>query len=152
MTMVNPTTPAAPQRRSGLLLDPAFMARLDQLDVMSRKMLAHDAGVSERFLADLETGVGNASILLLNRLAQALALPVAALLTTQAEPRMDLARSVQILSRLPPERRIQRHRFFFKHVERCVSQPAGLECGQQGMVVHHRPTRRIDEDCPRLHE
>ena len=41
MTIVNPTTSASPpQRRDGLLLDPAFMARLDQLDVMSRKMLA----------------------------------------------------------------------------------------------------------------
>src|ERR687895_2124778 len=29
-----------PETRSSLLLDPAFMARLDQLDVMSRKLLA----------------------------------------------------------------------------------------------------------------
>src|SRR5512132_610954 len=71
---------------------------------MSRKMLAHDAGVSERFLADLETGVGNASILLLNRLAQALALPVIELLGVEREPRTELARSMQILARLPPER------------------------------------------------
>ena len=40
MTISNPTIPAPPQRRDGVLLDPAFMARLDQLDVMSRKMLA----------------------------------------------------------------------------------------------------------------
>src|SRR6186997_3120099 len=40
MTMTNPTVQPPPQRKSGLLLDPAFMARLDQLDVMSRKMLA----------------------------------------------------------------------------------------------------------------
>jgi XRE family aerobic/anaerobic benzoate catabolism transcriptional regulator len=76
---------------------------------MSRKMLARDAGVSERFLADLETGVGNASILLLNRLSQALALPLTALLTTQAEPRVELSRAVQILSRLPPERLAEAH-------------------------------------------
>jgi XRE family aerobic/anaerobic benzoate catabolism transcriptional regulator len=71
---------------------------------MSRKMLAHGAGVSERFLADLETGVGNASILLLNRLAQALALPVTDLLGVEREPRAELARSMQILARLSPER------------------------------------------------
>jgi uncharacterized protein (DUF58 family) len=36
-----PLTPApAPRADSSLLLDPSFMARLDQLDVMSRKMLA----------------------------------------------------------------------------------------------------------------
>src|SRR5688500_19430207 len=40
MTIANPTTQSPPQRRDGLLLDPAFMARLDQLDVMSRKLLA----------------------------------------------------------------------------------------------------------------
>jgi len=33
-------TVAQPQQKSDLLLDPAFMARLDQLDVMSRKLLA----------------------------------------------------------------------------------------------------------------
>src|SRR5687768_13377176 len=31
---------AASREKSGLLLDPQFMARLDQLDVMSRKLLA----------------------------------------------------------------------------------------------------------------
>src|SRR3954471_14437030 len=43
----NPRTPASaeaaasrPAGDSSLLLDPGFMARLDQLDVMSRKMLA----------------------------------------------------------------------------------------------------------------
>src|SRR5215210_4616457 len=35
-----PATPAPGRDKSGLLLDPQFMARLDQLDVMSRKLLA----------------------------------------------------------------------------------------------------------------
>jgi XRE family aerobic/anaerobic benzoate catabolism transcriptional regulator len=39
---------------------------------MTRKMLAKEAGVSERHLANLETGVGNASIMVLRQLAQAL--------------------------------------------------------------------------------
>jgi XRE family aerobic/anaerobic benzoate catabolism transcriptional regulator len=76
---------------------------------MTRKVLARDADVSERFLADLEGGIGNASILLLNRLAAALALPVTALLATPAEPRADLARAVQLLSRLPPDRLQEAH-------------------------------------------
>jgi XRE family aerobic/anaerobic benzoate catabolism transcriptional regulator len=76
---------------------------------MSRKMLAHDAGISERFLADLETGVGNASILLLTRLAQALALPLSELLGDDRTPRGGLARSMQILARLPPERLEEAH-------------------------------------------
>jgi XRE family transcriptional regulator, aerobic/anaerobic benzoate catabolism transcriptional regulator len=66
---------------------------------MSRKALAKDAGVSERFLADLESGVGNASILLMNRLADALALPLSDLVSDYAG-RPDLNLAVQLLSRL----------------------------------------------------
>ena len=68
---------------------------------MSRKTLARDARVSERFLADLETGTGNASILLLSRLAAALALPLADLVDGEREHRGDLQRSVSLLARLP---------------------------------------------------
>src|SRR5580692_856766 len=67
---------------------------------MSRKMLARDAGVSERFLADLESGVGNASILLLNRLAEALAMPLSEILVSGDAARPDLNLAVQLLSRL----------------------------------------------------
>jgi XRE family aerobic/anaerobic benzoate catabolism transcriptional regulator len=67
---------------------------------MSRKALAKDAGVSERFLADLESGVGNASILLMNRLADALALPLSEILLSEDDARPDLNPVVQFLSRL----------------------------------------------------
>ncbi len=67
---------------------------------MSRKALANDAGVSERFLADLESGVGNASILLMNRLADALALPLSEILVSRDAARPDLILAVQLLSRL----------------------------------------------------
>jgi XRE family aerobic/anaerobic benzoate catabolism transcriptional regulator len=70
---------------------------------MTRKALARDAGVSERFLADLETGVGNASILLLNRLAEALAFPIQDLIATNHQSQPDLTLSMQLLSRLPKE-------------------------------------------------
>jgi XRE family transcriptional regulator, aerobic/anaerobic benzoate catabolism transcriptional regulator len=70
---------------------------------MSRKALAKDAGVSERFLADLETGVGNASVLLLNKLAEALALPLADILGDQGEGRPDLTLSIQLLAGLSDE-------------------------------------------------
>ena len=39
---------------------------------VTRKVLAREAGISERHLANLETGAGNASVLLLRQLAQAL--------------------------------------------------------------------------------
>jgi XRE family transcriptional regulator, aerobic/anaerobic benzoate catabolism transcriptional regulator len=46
---------------------------------MSRRMLAHDSGISERYLAELESGRGNFSIVLMRRLAKAIDLPVAEL-------------------------------------------------------------------------
>jgi XRE family aerobic/anaerobic benzoate catabolism transcriptional regulator len=47
---------------------------------MTRKGLAEQSGVSERFLAQLETGSGNASVLVLRKIAAALELPIDALL------------------------------------------------------------------------
>jgi len=39
---------------------------------MSRRVLAETSGVSERYLAELERGAGNASVLLLRQVASAL--------------------------------------------------------------------------------
>lgn len=47
---------------------------------MTRRATAHSAAVSERHLANLEYGVGNASILILHQVAQALHCPLAELL------------------------------------------------------------------------
>jgi XRE family aerobic/anaerobic benzoate catabolism transcriptional regulator len=47
---------------------------------MARKALSQAAGVSERYLAQLEAGEGNASVLLLRSVARALGLPVTELL------------------------------------------------------------------------
>jgi XRE family aerobic/anaerobic benzoate catabolism transcriptional regulator len=47
---------------------------------MTRKALAEHSGVSERFLAQLETGSGNASVLVLRKIAAALDIPIDALL------------------------------------------------------------------------
>jgi len=53
---------------------------------MSRRMLAHDSGISERYLAELESGRGNFSIVLMRRLAKAIDVPVAELVSDD-EPR-----------------------------------------------------------------
>ena len=63
---------------------------------MTRKALAHAAGVSERHLANLETGVGNASILVLQQVAQALQCSLAELLgdITASSPEWLLIRQL----------------------------------------------------------
>ena len=70
---------------------------------MSRKILARDSGVSERYLAQLETGQGNISIGLLRQVAQAMSVPVADLVREGAERPIELTLLVQRLERLTPE-------------------------------------------------
>lgn len=69
---------------------------------MSRKALAQHARVSERYLAQLETGRGNCSIVLLRRIARAIGLPVTQLVQEGAEPPLDRALLSQFLDRLAP--------------------------------------------------
>jgi len=57
---------------------------------MTRKALAQHAKVSERYLAQLEVGKGNCSIVLLRRIARAIGLPVTQLVHEGAEPALDL--------------------------------------------------------------
>jgi XRE family aerobic/anaerobic benzoate catabolism transcriptional regulator len=68
---------------------------------MTRKILARDSGVSERYLAQLETGQGNISILLLRQIASALDIPVEALVLQGPEPPVDLVHTTEFLRRLP---------------------------------------------------
>jgi XRE family aerobic/anaerobic benzoate catabolism transcriptional regulator len=70
---------------------------------MTRRILAHDSGVSERYLAQLESGQGNVSVLLLQRIAAALNLPLNELLSQGAEQSPELALIGQFLQRLPAQ-------------------------------------------------
>ncbi len=68
---------------------------------MSRRLLAHHAGVSERYLTQLESGKGNVSIVLLRHIAAALGVPLPRLVDDEPlAPEMTLVR--QFLSRLSP--------------------------------------------------
>jgi XRE family aerobic/anaerobic benzoate catabolism transcriptional regulator len=68
---------------------------------MTRRILARDSGVSERYLAQLESGQGNASVLVLSQIAQALNLPVADLLRDENDQSVELTLIQQLLKRLP---------------------------------------------------
>ena len=71
---------------------------------MSRKQLAADSGVSERYLAQLETGQGNVSILLLRQIASALGVPLTELLAEDSGDAVELALTTQFLKRLPKQK------------------------------------------------
>ena len=69
---------------------------------MTRRLLADHAGISERYIARLEAGKGNMSILLLRRVAAALGIPLARLVDGEA-PSPERALLGQLLARLPPD-------------------------------------------------
>lgn len=70
---------------------------------MSRRALAKHARVSERYLAQLETGQGNCSIVLLRRIARAMGVPVAELVDDRPERPVETILLDQFLERLSPQ-------------------------------------------------
>lgn len=70
----------------------------------SRKVLAADSGVSERYLAQLEAGLGNVSILLLRQIAAALELPLTELLAEDSGADAELNLTTQFLKKLPRQK------------------------------------------------
>ena len=70
---------------------------------MARKVLSQNANVSERYLAQLEAGEGNASVLLLRSVARALGVPVTELLDPH-ESSVEQRLIRRFLERLPGHR------------------------------------------------
>jgi XRE family aerobic/anaerobic benzoate catabolism transcriptional regulator len=68
---------------------------------MTRKQLARDSGVSERYLAQIEGGHGNISVLVLRQLVQALNISVDGLLFEGPEPPVELVHAIEFLRRMP---------------------------------------------------
>lgn len=80
---------------------------------MTRKDLARDSGVSERYLAQLEAGEGNASVLVLRQIGAALGLPLTELLRDDSEP-AEMALIRQFLARLPRQRLARAREFLLR--------------------------------------
>jgi len=74
---------------------------------LSRKVLSQLSGVSERHLAQLESGTGNISILLLHRIAEAIGVPLQELLAESKPPAIDDAMLVSLVRQATPAQREQ---------------------------------------------
>ena len=110
--MAIPKTQSAPRERGNLTADAARadaefagavgrMVRLGRAKRgLSRRQLAQDSGTSERYLAQIESGAGNPSILVMRAIAQALELPLIELLPMAGSE--SYARIVELLGRVPP--------------------------------------------------
>jgi XRE family transcriptional regulator, aerobic/anaerobic benzoate catabolism transcriptional regulator len=60
-------------------------------NAITRKALAQASGVSERYLAQLEAGEGNISVLLLRKVARAMGVPVESLVREETPPQKCIA-------------------------------------------------------------
>ena len=68
---------------------------------MTRKQMSQEADVSERHLAQLESGEGNISVVLLQRVSAALHVPIASLFARQTEESAEKRLIQRFLERLP---------------------------------------------------
>jgi XRE family aerobic/anaerobic benzoate catabolism transcriptional regulator len=68
---------------------------------ISRRQLATDSGISQRYLAQIESGQGNPSVNVLKSIADAIAVPVFELLPRAGLGNPALDRAVELLARLP---------------------------------------------------
>jgi XRE family transcriptional regulator, aerobic/anaerobic benzoate catabolism transcriptional regulator len=71
---------------------------------MTRKQMSQEADVSERHLAQLESGEGNISVVLLQRVAAALRVPIANLFVPQTDEPNEKELIQKFLERLPEHR------------------------------------------------
>ena len=97
---------------------------------MTRKALSQASGVSERYLADLEAGSGNASLMVLRHIATALHLDMDVLLSPHTEPSPELAKAIAMLSALPPREITHARRL----LEGGLQHTAGKKSGRIALV------------------
>jgi XRE family aerobic/anaerobic benzoate catabolism transcriptional regulator len=70
---------------------------------VSRRQLAQDSGTSERYLAQIESGAGNPSMLVMRAIGDALGLPIVELLPRPNGQSAAYARVLDLLGRVPPD-------------------------------------------------
>ena len=113
---------------------------------MTRKALSQASGVSERYLAQLEAGEGNISVLLLRKVARAMGVPVETLVREE-ESRAKADRPPR------PARRRQVHagreagqalKLPFVELDREVEKEAGAELGEVFAMYGQDAFRRFE--------
>lgn len=129
---------------------------------MTRKIVARDADVSERHLAQLEAGEGNVSVVLLRRIAAALSVSLAVLFSPETdEPaekqliqrfleRLPLHRLEDVVSRLTrefgPEEQVRRMRIALIGLRGAGKSTLGSRLGQETGVPFIELDREIERD------
>ncbi len=92
---------------------------------LTRRALSEASGVSERYLADLESGAGNASLILLRRVSVALGMPLDALVAERPESTPEMIAVVAALDRLSPRELVQARHLIMRAVPASTRGPNG---------------------------
>lgn len=82
---------------------------------MTRKQLAQQSGISLAYLARVESGTGNISLGLLQRLALALSLPISSFISNEQPLGADFEMIVEFLKRQGPQRLAQIRKLLFEN-------------------------------------
>jgi XRE family aerobic/anaerobic benzoate catabolism transcriptional regulator len=98
---------------------------------MTRRILARDSGVSERYLAQLESGAGNISIVLLRALARALDVPLDSIVRDGPEAALEIAEVNALLGRLAPSEVIEARKML---TARFGAPDGGLRLGRIALI------------------
>ncbi len=112
-------------KRDAMSLDPSGFLRLLGEHVrtmrtrrgMSRRVLARDAEISERYLAQLEAGEANCSIVLLRRIAKAIGAQLTDFVDARVERPLEAVILEQFLGRLSPTQISEARRLLIDHFE-----------------------------------
>jgi XRE family aerobic/anaerobic benzoate catabolism transcriptional regulator len=113
---------------------------------MTRKALSQASGVSERYLAQLEAGEGNISVLLLRKVARAMAVPVEELVREDSTPQKSIALiglrgagKSTLGAKLAESMKIA-----FVELDREVEKEAGAELGEVFAMYGQEAFRRFE--------
>jgi XRE family aerobic/anaerobic benzoate catabolism transcriptional regulator len=117
MHVRRPTAPSAQDNDAYLARLGTRVRTLRSQRGMTRKALSQHAKVSERYLAQLEAGKGNGSIVLLRRVAGAIGVPIGQLVQDGAEPSIELTLLTQFLERLPPAKLPEVHKVLAEQMQ-----------------------------------
>jgi XRE family aerobic/anaerobic benzoate catabolism transcriptional regulator len=140
---------------SPLQQDSAYLVRLGERvrswraeQSVTRKMLAQTSGISERYIAQLESGQGNISILLLRRLARAMHMPVESLVADdQRAPRSERIALVGLRGAGKStlgERLARLLHLPFVELDREVEKEAGTKLGEVFAMYGQEAFRRFE--------
>lgn len=107
---------------------------------MTRKILARDSRVSERYLAQLESGQGNISIALLRQVAQAMSVPIEDLVRDGADRPVEFALLEQRLERLNRQDLIEAHRLLVARFGRATDDSSNTRIALIGLRAAGKTT------------